>query len=226
MIRFVDALRYRSLRDVQQPLGAFQVLVGPNASGKSNFLDVVVFVGDLLKVGLLEAVRARSPNPRNLVWMESSDRFELAVELRIPDDRRARLANGYEEARYELAIGLDSSGELAILAETLWLKPGREKESVPSRQRSLFPEQRDSRAGLVWQEGRRSPPGWRKVVTKRGGSRKRLLLFGDHRLEQSFPYRSTQGLARQSAGRRRQVPGCDLGEAHLDGGRAETCAAQ
>jgi hypothetical protein len=47
----IEALGYRSLRYVSQPLLPFQVLVGPNASGKSAFLDVIAFLGDLLRVG-------------------------------------------------------------------------------------------------------------------------------------------------------------------------------
>lgn len=43
----VEALGYRCLRYVAQDLGAFQILVGANASGKSTFLDVVGFLGDL-----------------------------------------------------------------------------------------------------------------------------------------------------------------------------------
>ena len=170
MISCIEALGYRSLRDVQQTLQAFQVLVGPNASGKSTFLDVSLFIGDLLRLGVVEAVRSRSPNPRNLVWMEAADRFELAIELRIPEERRARLRNGHEEARYEVAIGQDAAGELVIFGETLWLKPGAQAQSNTRRQRSLFPEQRDIRPVLVSPEGQRAPAGWKRVVTKRSES--------------------------------------------------------
>jgi predicted ATPase len=48
----IEALGYRSLRYVSQPLLPFRVLVGPNASGKSTSLDVIAFLGDLLRVGL------------------------------------------------------------------------------------------------------------------------------------------------------------------------------
>jgi len=41
MIRRIEALNYRSLRYVSQALCPFQLLIGPNASGKSTFLDVV-----------------------------------------------------------------------------------------------------------------------------------------------------------------------------------------
>jgi len=45
MLTLIEALNYRCLRHAHQPLGAFQVMVGPNTSGKSTFLDVVAFRG-------------------------------------------------------------------------------------------------------------------------------------------------------------------------------------
>lgn len=59
MITLVEALGYRCLRYVSQPLGPFHVLVGPNASGKSTFLDVISFLGQLMTDGV-EAVAGES----------------------------------------------------------------------------------------------------------------------------------------------------------------------
>jgi predicted ATPase len=81
MLSSIEALRYRSLRDVRQAVAPFQILVGANASGKSTFLDVPHLLRDLLRLGVTEAVRSRSPDVRNLVWMEERERFEVAVEL-------------------------------------------------------------------------------------------------------------------------------------------------
>ena len=167
MIRLVQALRYRCLLDVRQELGAFHVLVGPNASGKSTFLDVPRLLGDLIKEGL-KAVQDRSPDVRNLVFLGEGDRFEVAVEFEIPENRREKLANGYRHARYEVALGHDSSGELAIIAETLWLKPAEDASPVVRAQRQLFPEPRTPRSSIVLPEGRQAPHGWKKVVTKKG----------------------------------------------------------
>jgi len=52
----IEALGYRSLRYASCRLRRFHVLVGPNASGKSTFLDVPAFLGDFLRVGLTGAV--------------------------------------------------------------------------------------------------------------------------------------------------------------------------
>lgn len=164
MIRLIEALRYRSLLDVRQPIGPFHVLVGPNASGKSTFLDVVGFLGDLLTSDVSAAVRKRSLNLQNLLWMGEGKRFELAIELEIPRDRREKLDSLFTRARYEVSVGLDEREQLAILSETLWLKPNGQTVQRP---RTLFPELREQpRKTIVVPERSRSPKGWRKVVTK------------------------------------------------------------
>jgi predicted ATPase len=162
MIRRIEALHYRSLRDVDQEILPFQILVGPNASGKSSFLDVLHLIGDMLRDGVAAGVRKRSPDVTNLVWMKQGTRFEVAIELDIPADRRVRLTNGYERVRYELAIGLDASGELSVLAENLRL---RESPAGQTVQKRLFPESKLPRVSIV-REGKRSPNGSRRVITK------------------------------------------------------------
>ena len=77
MIRRIEALNYRCLHYVSQPLEHFHVLVGPNASGKSTFLDVVGLVRDILTMGLEDAILAREGTSLNQseelgVWMNSS----------------------------------------------------------------------------------------------------------------------------------------------------------
>jgi predicted ATPase len=165
MIRRIEALRYRCLLDVGEDIGPFHVLVGPNASGKSTFLDVVELVGDLLRDGLPDALRTRAPGLHDLVWMGEGERFDLAVELEIPESRPTKALNGYRTARYELAIGNAPDGETAILGETLWLKPS-ELEPTPTRQLTLFPVDPTPRKSLVFPENKHTPPGWRKVVSK------------------------------------------------------------
>ena len=129
-VTLVEALGFRSLRYVSQGLGPFHVLVGPNASGKSTFLDVLAFLGDLQRVGLeravtgLEAERVplRATNPRHLTWMQGGKTFELAVEAPIPLDLNAHLNDDSASVcRYEIAV--DVSGPLRIVGEAFWLKP-------------------------------------------------------------------------------------------------------
>ncbi len=67
MIRRIEALKYRCLRYVNQELDDFQVLVGPNASGKTTFLDIIAFLGDLVTGGLEQAIGDRTRNFQDLV---------------------------------------------------------------------------------------------------------------------------------------------------------------
>jgi predicted ATPase len=88
MITSVEALNYRCLRYLQQDLDDFHVLVGPNASGKTTFLDVVPFLGRLVADGLDAAVSERSQNFHDLVWNREGSVFELAIEARIPESKQ------------------------------------------------------------------------------------------------------------------------------------------
>ena len=91
VITRVEALGYRSLRYVSQRLGPFHVLVGANASGKSTFLDVIAFLGDIVRAGVEVAVQGdpghrvalRAPDAKQLTWMRQGARFELAIHERV-----------------------------------------------------------------------------------------------------------------------------------------------
>lgn len=88
------------------------------------------------------------------------------MELEIP---RERIRNGFQRARYEVALGLSEKGELAILGENLWLKPTFDPLDlvVSPLQRALFPAPEPPPAHLVSTEGSRAPAGWKKIVSKR-----------------------------------------------------------
>lgn len=167
----VQALGYRSLRYVSQELGPFHVLVGPNASGKSSYLDVIAFLGDLVRGGVAAAVHGdprfgiplRAADGKHLTWMRQGDRFELAIEVAIPLDRRTRIKNGGAvTCRYEVAV--DVAGPLRIVAETLWLKPLQDSE--PATQRSLFPAPAEAPDSIVHPPRKHTPSGWKKVVSR------------------------------------------------------------
>ena len=86
MISRIQALNYRCLRHVDIHLDSFHILVGPNASGKSTLLDVIGFLSDLVRGGLVEAMEKRTQNFQDLVWNRPKRNmgFELAVEFDVP----------------------------------------------------------------------------------------------------------------------------------------------
>ncbi|HEV7670007.1 MAG TPA: AAA family ATPase [Thermoanaerobaculia bacterium] len=133
MITRVEALGFRCLRHVSQPLDGFHVLVGPNASGKTTFLDVVAFLGDLVSGGLEKAVGDRTANFQDLIWRREGERFELAIEARIPEELRGRLENpALDTVRYEVALRSDpQTREVGFEGESIALQIGATKEEVP-----------------------------------------------------------------------------------------------
>lgn len=163
MFTLLEALNFRCLKYVRQRIGAFHVLVGPNASGKTTFLDAIRFIGDVVAEGPDEAVRLRTNNFADLVWARGEGRIELAVEVKIPQERRDLLGDTEtDHFRYELALGVDKeSSEIHILAERGQLKTaGAEK---PYR-RNLFPQAVTAPATIV---GGKSAAGVRTVFTKK-----------------------------------------------------------
>ena len=53
------AKNFRSIENLELELGPLTVLVGPNASGKSNIVDVFRFASDAVRDGLDSALTAR-----------------------------------------------------------------------------------------------------------------------------------------------------------------------
>lgn len=162
MISLIEALNFRCLRYIRQPLGPFHILVGPNASGKTTFLDVVAFLGQLVSDGLEAAINERTRNFEDLVWGRVGDKFELAIEAIIPENLRAIIRKKYFNIiRYEVSIGIDpDTKEVSILAEKALLK---EKLPISKQSRTLFPIDTPPPDTLMTSSGIRSA---RTVVNK------------------------------------------------------------
>lgn len=133
MITLVEALNYRCLRHIRQPLDPFHVLVGPNASGKTTFLDVIAFLSRLVSDGVDAAVEERTQNFYDLVWHAQGTTFELAIEAQLPEDLRQ--PDGKEIIRYDMALALVPSTQGRILAaERIFLKgPSQSKAAMQER---------------------------------------------------------------------------------------------
>ncbi len=158
MITLVEALNYRCLRYISRPLQPFHVLVGPNASGKTTFLDVIGLLSDIVSDGLQEALAARAPDPLHLLFRSKGVRLELAVEAAVPQPLLAdAMRPELNTVRYQVALGLDErrSG-LRFEDETLLIKNGATQATPP--QRTLFPQPRH-------------PPGSLQVSIRRANNK-------------------------------------------------------
>ncbi len=196
----VEALGFRSLRHVTQDLGAFHVLVGPNGSGKSTFLDVIAFVGDVVRVGAQAAIEGdarlgiphRAPDAKHLTWLRSGTRIELAVEFSIPQERLARLKNGNDKVcRYE--IGLDVGEQLQVASETLWLRPREKPPQNRPTQRALFPATPEPPTHIVHQPREHAPTGWKKILWR--GKEPGSVTFSSETGNWNSPFRISQDKA-------------------------------
>ena len=162
MIASVEARQYKSLRNISQALRPFQILVGPNASGKSTFLDVVAFLRDVLEDGPQGAVARRTNDFADLTWKRDGSGFELAVEASLPESVVTSLnGRGFRLIRYELSLGLDPyTADVGIAWENVMLLS---RSLRATHERSLFPEvHRDGRSLMT----ARSPQGSRTVIRK------------------------------------------------------------
>jgi len=172
MISLIEALNFRCLRYIRQPLGPFHILVGPNASGKTTFLDVVAFLGQLVSDGIDAAINDRTEDVKDLIWGRSGERFELAIEAKIPKELRAQLReSNFDTIRYEVAFGFEqNTHEGLILAEKALLKISR----LPRKKKNQINDESFNKVGKLFPMPVDPPPtiltgrttGVRTVVNK------------------------------------------------------------
>ncbi|WP_338702291.1 AAA family ATPase [Streptomyces sp. Q6] len=110
---FVTRVRienFKSIASCDVSLGAFNVLLGLNAAGKSNFLDALRFVRDALASGLGPAVDARG-GLLNVLRRdpEPADLCRITVGVRLPASavpgRQASGTLAYLDGTYSFDIG-------------------------------------------------------------------------------------------------------------------------
>jgi predicted ATPase len=182
MITLVEALNYRCLRYIRQPLDRFHVLVGPNASGKTTFLDVIAFLGRLVSDGPDAAIEERSQNFYDLVWGREGTQFELAIEVSLPEQLRGSLKQDPDVIRYEIVVGLETeTQERGLLVEQVLLKraavsSSRRVESTPARAPESLLE--PSRASQVHASVFRSSEGATVFHAETVSSQHRVLKAG------------------------------------------------
>lgn len=139
MIRHLQVLHYRAFKYIDVNLSNFHILIGPNASGKSTFLDAINLIKDILDDSPRMAVEKRASRFDELLWRQQGDKFEIAIELEIPENVRKMLKReDFSFARYEVSLQLDIVKGCTIGGENLWLMREGTVNSSRSVQRTLF----------------------------------------------------------------------------------------
>lgn len=132
---------WRNFGDVDVALAQRAFVVGPNASGKSNLLDVFRFLHDIVSIGggLEEAVRKR----------QGVSKLRALSARRSPDIRvDVELAGADILWRYELALGQDKQQRPQIKRECVWRdgrllfeRPDASDEEDPERLTQTYLQQ-------------------------------------------------------------------------------------
>lgn len=164
MFSRIQTRHFRSLKAVDQSLGPIQALVGPNASGKTTFLDVIGLLSDLVRQrgNVRETILSRSASFDKLIWQGPGEdlgqrvAFQLAVEAPIPNVVRERMATDKQQftlVRYELEIGFDAAAnDLGLNHETLFLRS--DGPDLPPVQKDMFPLVADDAPAIFVGKGR------------------------------------------------------------------------
>ncbi len=113
-LREMHITGFRSLFDVSVALKPLNIIIGPNASGKSNLFKALRFVHDLAGEGI---GKAHQEMARHLFWYGASDEMELTFDLTMAvPGQQGRFA-----PRYELGIK-QARDRLTIDRERLMLR--------------------------------------------------------------------------------------------------------
>ncbi len=136
-ITHVTAHNWRNFKNLDFAVADRLLIVGPNAAGKSNLLDLFRFLGDISRPGggLAAALEARGGLSRaRCLFARNNHKGELAIMVDLRD--------GEDEWRYELAIkGKKGGHNRPIVVREIVTRNGRELLSRPDANDARDPEQ-------------------------------------------------------------------------------------
>ena len=153
---------YRSLRDVDVPLGPLNVLIGPNGAGRSTLLDVVGFLAHSARLDLESAVDRRGGYD-SLRFRDASRHPWISIVVEAVASKHASLSSpDTYSVRFRSAAGRGggSSFDVLMAREEELTFGGRAAGSTASL------------SGAPTSRSGRCQPGW---VSLRGRSLSRLV---------------------------------------------------
>src|SRR5687767_4086805 len=108
-LRRVRIRGYKSIAFCDVTLEPLTVLVGRNASGKSNFLDALAFLRDMMGTNITEAAQRHGGWPYILSRSVSSGEIAFELELGLEPDSHLN-STAPRSAEYGIVFGRGPSG--------------------------------------------------------------------------------------------------------------------
>lgn len=125
-VPFISRVRlknYKSIAECDVRLGPLTILIGPNGTGKSNFLDALAFLARAVATTPYEAINERGGFGEVLRRVPTpKDRLRIAIEFSVPGGEGRDLEGGSYEFEIVRPLGPgDRQFEVAHEACTLYL---------------------------------------------------------------------------------------------------------
>ena len=116
MIASIKIRNFRAIKGTPRiGLSSFHVLVGPNGSGKTSFLDAIEFVKACLVRGPVKAVEERAPEFRDLTFMRRGGPIDFELTLEQID----RASQSFRTLHYRLILVSDEKLGVRVAEELL-----------------------------------------------------------------------------------------------------------
>jgi predicted ATPase len=122
---------WRNFHKVDVDLGSRMFLIGPNASGKSNFLDVFRFLRDVAGEGLQKAVQVHRGGIGVLRCLSARQYSSIDIEIQMADEE--------DVWSYRLVINQDNNSR-PFIKEEIVTKNARAVETRPKKEDKIDPE--------------------------------------------------------------------------------------
>lgn len=136
---------WRNFREVEVRLGKRAIFAGPNASGKSNLLDAIRFLRDLVKPvggGLAAAVEERGGIPKLRSLYARGTRTDVVIDVDVGDDEDPL------QWSYRLSFTRIGKDNFASVTEEIVKQDGKE---ISSQRRSNSDDQQKLGQTLIQQ---------------------------------------------------------------------------
>lgn len=133
MLKKIEFHNWRSIQDQTIDLGPVNLLIGPNATGKSNVIDALRLLAEAVQTDLETAVTRRGGLESVRFRGAANDKVTIAIDYFVPDPN-APLSKS--DMRYSLTVAQEqASGRPVVAEEELRVKVRR---SEPGTQKIWF----------------------------------------------------------------------------------------